>query len=636
MRLGAFEGEDTKTIGDERGPSVRRELRTPTDWETRRDAGEFSSATRTCKYVTAMRDGGRAGVGARVPEYFWSGERERINAKRVEAADMQSRVLKIDPRDNVLIALTDLRKGDAVDFSGTNYELVSDVPAKHKFLTADLAQGDRVIMYGVVVGKANEALRRGEALTTRNLRHETSKADAKASDVHWTAPDVSRWRQRVFSGFLRADGQVGTRNHWLVVPLVFCENRNISTLKQAFEEELGFAPPPVYRQQVSELARLYREGKFGEIEAYRAAEARAQRRASSLFKNVDGIKFLLHEGGCGGTREDSNNLCALIAGYIHHPNVAGATVLSLGCQNSQVAVLREELKKRDPQFSKPLFVFEQQSSGTEFAMLSQAIQKTFSGLVEANKLERTPAPLSRLCVGLKCGGSDGFSGISANPAIGHTSDMLVALGGRTILSEFPELCGVEQELMDRSATPEVAERFIRLMRAYDARAKAVFSGFEMNPSPGNIRDGLITDAMKSAGAAKKGGTSPVTAVIDYPEYSTEAGLNLQCTPGNDVECVTAQVGAGANLVLFTTGLGTPTGNPVAPVVKLSTNSALAQRMPDIIDIDTGPIVTGELTIDQMADNILDRVIHVASGEVLTKAELLGQDDFIPWKRGVSL
>ncbi len=549
---------------------------------------------------------------------------------------MPSKVLKIDPRDNVLIALTDLRKGDVVDFSGANYELASDVSAKHKFVTTDLEPGGRVIMYGVVVGKASEPLRRGQALTTRNLRHETSAVEAKAPGFHWTAPDVSKWQQRAFSGLLRPDGQVGTRNHWLVVPLVFCENRNIATLKQAFEEELGFAPPPVYRQQVSELARLYREGKFGEIETYRAAEARAQRRASSLFKNVDGIKFLLHEGGCGGTREDSNNLCALIAGYLHHPNVAGATVLSLGCQNSQVAVLREELKKRDPQFHKPLFVFEQQASGTEFAMLSQAIQKTFSGLVEANQCERTPAPLSRLCVGLKCGGSDGFSGISANPAIGHTSDMLVALGGRTILSEFPELCGVEQELMDRSTTPQVAERFIHLMRAYDARAKAVFSGFEMNPSPGNIRDGLITDAMKSAGAAKKGGTSPVTAVIDYPEYSSEPGLNLQCTPGNDVECVTAQVGAGASVVLFTTGLGTPTGNPIAPVVKLSTNSALAERMPDIIDIDTGPIVTGELTIEQMADNILDRVIQVASGRVLTKAELLGQDDFIPWKRGVSL
>jgi len=204
------------------------------------------------------------------------------------------------------------------------------------------------------------------------------------------------------------------------------------------------------------------------------------------------------------------------------------------------------------------------------------------------------------------------------------------------LSEFPELCGVEQELIDRSTRKEVGDRFIQLMRDYANRAKAVRSGFDMNPSPGNIRDGLVTDAMKSAGAAKKGGTSPVTAVLDYPEYSTEPGLNLQCTPGNDVECVTAQVAAGANVVLFTTGLGTPTGNPVAPVVKISTNSTLAQRMADVVDLDTGPIIDGEVTIEQMGEAILERVIEVASGQVQTKAEILGQNDFIPWKRGVSL
>jgi altronate hydrolase len=269
-------------------------------------------------------------------------------------------------------------------------------------------------------------------------------------------------------------------------------------------------------------------------------------------------------------------------------------------------------------------------------MMSEAIRQTFLGLVEANKAQRTPAPLADLCVGLKCGGSDGFSGISANPAIGHTADLLVALGGRTILSEFPELCGVEQELIDRGKNNEVGNRFIQLMRDYAARAAAVRSGFDMNPSPGNMRDGLLTDAMKSAGAAKKGGTSPVTAVLDYPEYSTELGLNLQCTPGNDVECVTAQVGAGASLVLFTTGLGTPTGNPIAPVVKLSTNSVLAERMHDIIDIDTGAVVAGNKTIEQMGEDILDLVIEVASGDVRTKAELKAQEDFIPWKRGVSL
>src|SRR5467141_812939 len=482
------------------------------------------------------------------------------------------RVLRLDPRDNALVALTDLHRGETVKFAGGDCILTSDVPAKHKFVTEYLSAGGEVIMYGVLVGRTAEPLQHGGLLSTRNLRHAAAAFHDRDAAPRWSPPDVSRWREKTFLGYIRADGQVGTRNYWLVVPLVFCENRNISVLKQAFEEELGFAPPQIYRQQVAELVRSYQEGGSAKIESAGAAKSRAQNQRARIFENVDGIKFLMHEGGCGGTREDSNNLCGLIAGYIHHPNVAGATVLSLGCQNSQIAILREEVRKRDRNFSKPLFVFEQQQSGSEFTMLSEAIQRTFLGLVEANKCERRPAPLSHLCVGLKCGGSDGFSGISANPAIGHTSDLVAALGGRTILSEFPEPCGVDQELINRSTQKAVGDRFIQLMRDYAARAKAVRSGFDMNPSPGNIRDGLITDAMKSAGAAKKGGTSPVTAVLDYPEYSTEPGLNLQCTPGNDVECVTAQVGAGANIVLFTTGLGTPTGNPIAPVVKISTNS----------------------------------------------------------------
>jgi altronate hydrolase len=311
-------------------------------------------------------------------------------------------------------------------------------------------------------------------------------------------------------------------------------------------------------------------------------------------------------------------------------------VLSLGCQNAQVAILREELAHRDPNFTKPLFIFEQQQSASESGMISSAIRETFRGLIEANKATRQPASISHLCVGLKCGGSDGFSGLSANPAIGHTADLIAALGGTGILAEFPELCGVEQELINRCVQKDVADHFIVLMRDYAARAKAVGSGFEMNPSPGNIRDGLVTDAMKSAGAAKKGGTSPVTAVLDYPEYATEPGLNLLCTPGNDVECVTAQVAAGANVVLFTTGLGTPTGNPIAPVIKISSNSALANRMTDIIDIDTGAIIAGESTIEDTGEAILDLALKVGSGEIHTKAELLAQNDFIPWKRGVSL
>jgi altronate hydrolase len=548
----------------------------------------------------------------------------------------QRRALKLDPRDNVVVALTDLRKGESVALNGENYSLVSDVPAKHKFVTRDLNAGDQVIMYGVLVGTTSSQLQRGELLSTRNVRHAAAAFHEKEEAPRWTPPDVSRWRNTTFLGYHRADGQVGTRNYWIVLPLVFCENRNLGVLKQAFEEELGFARPQIYRRQVAELARLYREGKSDELKAFTLAENKPGAAAAKLFKNIDGIKFLMHEAGCGSTREDAHNLCGLLAGYIHHPNVAGATVLSLGCQHSQVSILMEEVKRRDPHFNKPVLIYEQQKSASESAMLSQAIRETFLGLVEADKASRKPAPLSNLSLGLKCGGSDGFSGISANPAIGHVADIVATLGGRGILSEFPELCGVEQELINRCVSKSVSDRFAQLMSDYAARAKAVRSGFEMNPSPGNIRDGLLTDAMKSAGAAKKGGASPVTAVLDYPEYSTQSGLHLQCTPGSDVECVTAQVGAGANVVLFTTGLGTPTGNPIAPVVKLSTNSDLARRMADIIDIDTGAIISGETSIEHMGEDILQRMVQIASGEARTKAELLAQDDFIPWKRGVSL
>jgi altronate hydrolase len=549
---------------------------------------------------------------------------------------MNKKILQLDPRDNVLIALSNLSKGETVTLGAQTHMLESDVPAKHKFATQDLATDSEVIMYGQLVGKAVQPIRRGELLTTHNVHHEAAPFRNKLRTYNWTPPDISRWRQRNFRGYRRSDGQVGTRNYWLVVPLVFCENRNIGVLRQAFEEELGFAPPQIYRQLVAHFARLYKEGRTSELAGGLVGVKVSGPVRAPLFENLDGIRFLVHEGGCGGTREDSNNLCGLIAGYLHHPNVAGGTILSLGCQHAQIGILREELRKRNPHFDKPLVILEQQQSGTEASMMTEAIQKTFLGLVEANQCVRTEVPLSQLCLGLKCGGSDGFSGLSANPAIGHTSDLLVALGGRTILSEFPELCGTEQDFIDRSVSKEVADRFVKLMRSYGARAKAAGSGFEMNPSPGNIRDGLLTDAMKSAGAAKKGGTSPVTGVLDYPEYSSGTGLKLQCTPGNDVECVTAQVGAGATMVLFTTGLGTPTGNPIAPVVKLSTNSDLARRMDDIIDIDTGSVISGQTTIEQMGEEVLDSVIRMASGESRTKAELNGQEDFIPWKRGVSL
>ncbi len=552
---------------------------------------------------------------------------------------MSAPVLKIHVKDNAIVALRALPAGSTVEWEGESYYLPYEVGAKHKFVTHDLAPGDGVYMYGVLVGRASQPIRRGEPITTFNLKHDSEDySTSKRTPYSWSPLDVAKWQNRTFNGYHRPDGRVGTYNYWLVIPLVFCENRNVLILKDAFERELGYAQPEIYRNQVRDLLQVYRNsGSLAGIpETPLFAEAPARPSSGDrVFKNVDGIKFLTHEGGCGGTRFDANTLCSLFAAYAVHPNVAGITVLSLGCQNSEGRILEDEIKKRDPAFNKPYYFFEHQQ-GTEYSLMSNAIRQTFIGLTDANKLERSPAPLSKLAVGLKCGGSDGFSGISANPVLGHLSDMVVSLGGQTLLAEFPELNGVEQELINRCVSEEKAAKFEKLMRDYAGKAEEAGSSFAFNPSPGNIKDGLITDAIKSAGAAKKGGNAYVSDVLNYTERAEKPGLQLVCTPGNDVEATTGQTAAGANIILFTTGLGTPTGNPICPVMKVATNSALARRMPDVIDFDCGPVVSGEQSLAQNAEQLLELVIKTASGEVLTKAQQLGQDDFIPWKRGVSL
>ena len=564
---------------------------------------------------------------------------------------MAENVLQLDGRDNVLVALTSLNAGTLVNLEQGSCTVTEAIGAKHKMALKDFAPGDLIVMYGMVVGEATKAIPRGGLISTSNVRHRAGDYSVKRKPAELTLPDATAWAGRTYLGYPRADGQVGTRNYWLVLPLVFCENRNVERMRDALEEELGYGSERnSYRALVRQLVEGQKDSSDPTLAAKDAARMghpdsvrhpdsvghASARDRERVFPNVDGVRFLTHQGGCGGTRQDAQALCGLLAGYIHHPNVAGATVLSLGCQHSQASMLMDELRARDPQMTKPVLVFEQQRSGRETVLLTDALDDTFAGLEEANKMRRAPAPLGGMTIGLQCGGSDGFSGISANPAVGYVSDLVVGAGGTTLLSEFPELHGVEQELINRCATDELAERFSDLMQTYAARAKAVQSGFDFNPSPGNIRDGLITDAIKSAGAARKGGVSPIRGVIDYPEYVKAPGLNLQCTPGNDVESVTAQVGAGCSIVLFTTGLGTPTGNPIAPVVKIATNTQLAERMDDIIDFNAGGIVTGEMTMAECAEKLLELSVAVASGERQTKAELSGQNDFIPWKRGVSL
>jgi altronate hydrolase len=533
----------------------------------------------------------------------------------------------------VLVALTQLAQGQVVEYREEQYTILETIQSKHKFYTTDLAKGASVFMYGVLVGTTQQDVVRGSLVTTANLKHAAEPYAYRETKFSWAKPDVSQFAKKTFNGFVRPNGQVGTANYWLFIPTVFCENRNLDVIKEALHHKLGYAVSDKYSKYTQSLLEAYEKRESITNVNFTPSNSPQKNR---VFKNVDGIKFLNHNGGCGGTRADAATLSALLASYANHPNVGGITVLSLGCQHLQVEDFKNDIQKLAPNFDKPLYIFEQQQSESEEELIASAIKKTFEGLIIINQFERQPAPLSALTLGVKCGGSDGFSGVSANPAVGYASDLLVALGGKVLLAEFPELCGAEQDLIDRCESASSASKFIELMRSYDALAHKVGSGFHMNPSPGNIKDGLITDAIKSAGAAKKGGTSPVVDVLDYTEPATKAGLSLVCTPGNDVEATTGKAAAGATLILFTTGLGTPTGNPVCPVIKVATNSSLAKRMKDIIDIDCGPIISGEKTIEQMGIEILEYCIKAASGEVTPKAVLLNQDDFIPWKRGVSL
>ncbi|MBS1653672.1 MAG: altronate dehydratase [Bacteroidetes bacterium] len=548
---------------------------------------------------------------------------------------MSQIVLKVHPKDNVIVALKNLKKGQSIPYEGKEYIMQEDIPAKHKFFMHDMKKGDEITMYGVLVGKAQMDIAQGSRMSTENTKHAAEPYVYRKVNYEWKAPDVSKFKGRTFNGYHRPDGRVGTANYWLFIPTVFCENRNMDVIREAMHNELGYAVTDKYKQYTKHLLEAYNKGE--DVSSVNLGHSSPlERNESRPFKNVDGIKFLNHQGGCGGIRQDAAVLGKLLAAYADHPNVGGVTVLSLGCQNLQTQDFLNDLKALSPGFDKPLYIFEQQQSQSEEQLIADAIRKTFEGLAEINKLERKPAPLDKLCIGVKCGGSDGFSGISANPAVGYASDLVVALGGKILLAEFPELCGAEQNLIDRTEEEASARKFIKLMSAYSDSAEKAGSGFHMNPSPGNIKDGLITDAIKSNGAALKGGTSPVVDVLDYTEVVKKPGLSLVCTPGNDVEATTGKAASGATLILFTTGLGTPTGNPVCPTIKVSTNSNLTKRMNDIIDIDCGPVIDGEKTIPQMGEDILEYCIKAAGGEVIPKAVLLNQDDFIPWKRGVSL
>ncbi len=290
-----------------------------------------------------------------------------------------NKILKVHPSDNVIVALTDLKKNDEVTLDGEVYRLAEDIQAKHKFAAHDFAPGDEITMYGVLVGKAQYAIPRGSWLTVFNTKHATTPLAVRDSHYDWTAPNVSKYAQATFRGYHRSDGSVGTANYWVVVPLVFCENRNVNVLKEALNKALGYEAATPYQDKVQKILDLMAEGNDSAILDAQLPESGKKKPASPIFPNVDGIKFITHQMGCGGTRQDARALCGLLAGYITHPNVAGATVLSLGCQNAEESILTEEIQKRIPGFDRPVFILNHQTLGSEEQVLDLALKQTLLG-----------------------------------------------------------------------------------------------------------------------------------------------------------------------------------------------------------------------------------------------------------------
>lgn len=411
--------------------------------------------------------------------------------------------LQIEKQDNLIVALQTLAPGMTVKVAGKSIEIRQEIPEKHKFSLTDLVVGDTAVMYGVIVGRAKQPIGQGELVTTENLEHATTSLAESGTEFHWNGPQPYTGSPTEFMGYRRPDGRVGTANYWIFVPLVFCSNQELNELKKVLPPALGYTGTSRYQRYTENLVEQIK--KTGAASEPVISLDSFHQQPQPLFPNVDGLRFLTHHMGCGTTPDDAEALCTLLANYITHPNTAGATVISLGCQKAEMAYLKNEIRKKDPGETRPVFYYDRQSWNEPTDMLEAIIRQTLTSLQQANNIVREPVPVSELVIGVECGGSDGFSGISANPVIGRAMDHLIAKGGSTILAEFPELCGVENELVSRCVRPEIGARFLQLMKSYRAKVQAIGFDFDQNPSPGNIRDGLITDAMKSAGAAKKGG-----------------------------------------------------------------------------------------------------------------------------------
>lgn len=491
--------------------------------------------------------------------------------------------IKINKDDNVAVALKPIAKGTTVNVAGTDVTTLEDVPQGHKFAIKPIKKGDAVIKYGFRIGYAQADVEVGGWIHTHNLR----TALGELLDYTYNPEghkDVEPTDEAYFEGYMRENGKVGVRNEVWIIPTVGCVN----SIARAIEA----------------TARLNKP------------------------EGVDEVVAFTHPYGCSQTTEDQENTRTVLADLINHPNAGAVLVLGLGCENSRIEVLKNYIGEVNPDRVKFLQVQDVEDEPEAAAEIMEELMN----YAAAFKREKVSA--KELVIGMKCGGSDGLSGITANPTVGLFSDMLVSKGGTTILTEVPEMFGAETILMDRCANRELFDKTVCLIN--DFKEYFIKNGQEIyeNPSPGNKDGGITTLEDKSLGCTQKSGSSLVKGVLAYGERVQNKGLNLLSAPGNDLVASTACAAAGAQIVLFTTGRGTPFASPV-PTVKIATNSRLAGKKGNWIDFNAGRLVTDDVPMEQLADELFQLVLDVASGRRV-KAELAGFHDLAIFKQGVTL
>ncbi len=497
----------------------------------------------------------------------------------------------VNPLDNVAV----VKGKTAADLSVVlpNKHIVtlqSEIPLGHRFATREIPSGEFVFQYGNPIG-TSLGIEKGELVSHQNMSNDVPIVRDLPADLHTPEPDYLNVTD-TFEGFKRADGRIGTRNFVLIVPTSMCASHEATNIAM-----------------MSEFLHYKRE----------------------LFPNVDGVVALPHNKGCGC--QDGSNLDVMLrtlSNYADHPNVGGVILMDLGCEKTNLQYVEKYLLKRDKEFAKPVYkIGIQEVGGTENA-IELGLKYVQEMLPILNESKRETFPVSELILGVKCGGSDGFSGISANPSLGYTSDLLVRSKGTVLITEIPEFCGAEHIVANRAKDAETGRKVYETIDWYKNYASKFGAVLNENPSPGNIAGGLLNITIKSLGAMSKAGTTRIEGVVEYAEVPKHRGVNLMQGPGYDQESTPGLVAAGATVVVFTTGRGTTIGNAIVPVIKLSSNTEIFNRMSGDIDVNAGTVIDGTETIEQVGTRLFEFIRKIASGEILAKAEILKHREFQFW------